>query len=484
MLERILQSPNILLINPSKDFYKKGIDQALKVNQLNFGILAIASRFPNNIFIYDCQGKEHSIVISELFGFIKHKKISIVGISLISAYSEKSAFTIADAIHNNLINIPIVYGGQDHAPYIAETLIDFHYAEAVIKHDGESFFKNIIYNGLAIHDCPSIIYKNSAGQLIETGEEILSSSLCVYDHMLYPDYQRFVPSLEVSRGCNNSCVFCSNNKKRQIKKSVNEIINEIDVIKSVYGENVCAYFQTPHFLLPTKDLKKIATYRTVSDSFIWRTQTSVRYLTVENIQLLYNAGARVIDVGFESASPEMLSHMGKDEKPNEYLAIMKRALKAAVEIGLRLKLNILLFAGETHASLTQSALFLRDNLHSFHSFSAYPVMVYPSPNSVKFIEKIKELGGSIVEVPASRSIYHVNLSAQIDYQKANRIALLLGKSFQSREMYMSQRHIGYLPTSHRIESTELVPELSPFYLSLGEQRQAQTELLNIIKGLA
>ena len=479
-----MQSPNILLINPSKDFYKKGIDQALKVNQLNFGILAIASRFPSNVFIYDCQGKEYGSIISELLSIIRHKKISIVGISLISAYSKKSAFSIADALHNHIEDISIIYGGQDHAPYIAETLIDFHYAKAVVKYDGESFFKNIIHDGVDIHDCPSIIYKNDAGQLIETHEEKLQSSLYSYDHALYPDYQRFVPSIEVSRGCNNSCVFCSNNRKRQAQKSVDEIIEEINAIKSAYGENICAYFQTPHFLLPKNDLKKIAKYRAGSNSFIWRTQTSVRYLTIENIQLLYNAGARVIDVGFESASPEMLSHMGKDKSPNEYLAIMKRALKAAAEIGLRLKLNILLFAGETHASLTQTALFLKDNLHGFHSFSAYPVMVYPSHNSDKFIEKINELGGSIVEVPTSRSIYHVNLSSQIDYQKANRIALLLGKSFQNVKMYMSQRHIGYLPTCHSIKSTELVSELSPFYLSADEQRQAQSELLNIIEGLA
>lgn len=479
-----MQSTNILLINPTKDFFKKGIDRALKVSQLNFGILAIASKFPDNIFIYDCQGKDQANAVVEIIDFIKQKKINIVGISLISAYSEKSAFHIAEAIHENCKDVCIIYGGKDHAPYIADKLINFHYAKAVIKYDGEPFFKNIIHDGMVIHDCPGIIYKNDNDKLIDTKGEVFLASLSAYDHTLYPDYQKFVPSLEVSRGCNNNCVFCSNNKMKQVRKSVSEIINEIKEIKSVYGESVCAYFQTPHFLLPKHDLKKIAQCRHRGDSFIWRTQTSVRYLTSENIQILYDAGARVIDVGFESASPKMLHNMGKDKNPDEYLTIMRNALKDAAKIGLRLKLNILLFAGETRKSLTQTALFLKDNLHGFHSFSAYPVMVYPSANSKNFIEIIKNLGGSVSEAPMNGSIYSVNLSAQIDYQKANRIALLLGKSFQSREMYMSQRHIGYLPTCHRIKPTELVPELSPFYLSSDEQRQARTELLNIINGLA
>lgn len=479
-----MQSTSILLINPTKDFFKKGIDQALKVSQLNFGILAIASKFPDNIFIYDCQGKDQASAVIEIIEFIKQKNINIVGISLISAYSEKSAFYIADAIHDNCKDVIIIYGGKDHAPYIADKLIDFHHAKAVIKYDGEPFFKNIILDGMAIHDCPGIIYKNNNGQFVDTKRDVFLASLSAYDHTLYPDYKKFVPSLEVSRGCNNNCVFCSNNKMKQVRKSVNEIINEIETIKSAYGESVCAYFQTPHFLLPKHDLKKIAQFRHRGDSFIWRTQTSVRYLTSENIQALYDAGARVIDVGFESASPKMLHNMGKDKNPDEYLIIMKNALKDAVKVGLRLKLNILLFVGETRESLTQTILFLKDNLHGFHSFSAYPVMVYPSANSKKFIEIIKNLGGSVSEIPMNGSIYSVNLSPQIEYPKANRLALLLGKSFQHHEMYMSQRRIGYLPPCHEIESTELVPDLSPFYSSANEQQQAQCELRSIVEGLA
>lgn len=479
-----MQKPNILLINPSKGFYKKGIDKELKVKQLNFGILSIASSFPRNISIYDCQDKSPDIAVKEISSLIVQKKISIIGISLISAYSEKSAFYIADAIHKIFNNIVIIYGGKDHAPYIAKDLIESHHAKVVVKSYGEEFFKDILENNVNICDCKSIIYKSSEGKLIENKESIAALPLPIYDHTLYPDYLKFVPSIEVSRGCNKNCAFCTNNKTKQIRKSTDKIIAEIAKIKSLYGERACAYCQTPHFLLSNNDLKEIAQRRSKNDLFTWRTQTSVRYLTSERIQLLYEAGARAIDVGFESAAPDMLLHMGKDKKPKQYLAIMRKALMTAASVGLRLKLNILLFAGETHKSLTQTALFLKDNLHNFHSFSAYPVMVYPSPNSRNFISKIEsEFGGSIAKVSTSKNIYFVNLSPQINHQKAHRLALLLGKSFQSHEMYISQRCIGYLPYSYQVNPIELRADHSPFYSSASEQQQAQSELNDILEGL-
>lgn len=428
----------ILLINPKKDFYKKKVDQALNARQLNFGILAIASTFPEHILIYDCQGKEHSTSIEEIINIIKTNNVDIVGISLISAYSEKSAFSIADAIHKSFKNIPIVYGGKDHAPYIAEKLIYHHHGKVIVKYDGESFFKRIILDKAELSSCPSVIYKNKLGQLVETEPKPFNPSLVRYDHRLYPDFLEFIPSIEVSRGCNRRCIFCSNNKMRQIRKNVNDIIAEINDIKSAYGERICAYFQTPHFLLSRSDLKALAKARLQDDPFIWRTQTSVRYLTTDNIILLHAAGARAIDVGFESASSKTLLNMGKDRKPDNYIAIMKKALKTAANVGLRLKLNILLFAGETAESLTQTMLFLKENLHHYHSFSAYPAMLFPTPNSSVFLEKIKELQACTTATSISDSLSYVNLSPQINYKKASKIALLLGKALQSHDMYCAE----------------------------------------------
>lgn len=472
----------VLLINPSKNFYKKEVDQSFKANQLNFGILAIASRFPENIFIYDCQSKEYRNAINDILYIISEKNIRVVGISLISAYSEKSAFDIAEEISLKFKDMTIIYGGKDHAAYIAEDLIDYHHAKAVVKSYGEEFFSKII-DGVDLYKCPSIIYKNDIGKIVETECVSSKTTLSLYDHTLYPDYLNFVPSIEVSRGCHKNCIFCSNNSIKPVKKDIKIIINEINKIKKIYGESICAYFQTPHFLFPKKDLEMLAKYREKNDQFIWRTQTGVRYLNAENIKLLYEAGARVIDVGFESASTRILNHMSKDENPDEYLVLMKNALKSAAEVGLRLKLNILLFAGETKESITQTSLFLKDNLYNFHSFSAYPVMVYPSPGSRKFIAKINELGGTVVEMSMSKNIHYVNLSPQIDYKKANKIALLLGKSFQNSEMYMSQKYMGYLPCGQRFDNAKLDHEKLPFYSSMKDQAQSYLELSEIIKEL-
>lgn len=473
---------NILLINPSRGFYKKSIDRVLNIKQLNFGILSIASKYPDNIFIYDCQNANYDTAYREISELIIKKQITIVGISLISAYSEESAFSIANKIHNIFDNVEIIYGGKDHAPYIAKSLIEYHHAKAVIKYDGEFFFRQIIEYGFQIQDCSSIIYKNEAGRIVESKDETSFVSLSMYNHALYPNYLDYVPSIEVSRGCNKSCLFCTNNKTKQATKKIELIIHEIEQIKKLYGEKTCAYFQTPHFLFSNQDLITLSNNRSINDQFVWRTQTSVPYLTSKRIELLYNAGARVIDVGFESASPFILLRMGKTEKPDEYLATMRKALEVAAKVGLRLKLNILLFAGETQESLAQTALFLKENLHGFHSFSAYPVMVYPGPNCDIFMAKIEsEFGGSVVNISESDSIYSVNLSSTISHQKAKKIALLLGKAFQSSEMYLSQRRIGYLHQDYKLHLHDVDTGQFPFYLSELEREKSREKLSKIIK---
>ncbi|EGJ51475.1 B12-binding domain-containing radical SAM protein [Desulfocurvibacter africanus] len=475
---------NILLINPSKAFYKKDVDGAINAKHLNFGILSIASLFPQSITIYDCQWKDNEVIKCEISKIIKEKRTELVGISLISAYSEKCAFYIAQVIHNDFPEVNIIYGGKDHAPYIAKDLLDLYHAKAVIKTEGESFFNNLLKNDRRIHDCPGVIYKDINGKIIETDDEPNYIDIPSYDHSLYPNHLDYVPSIEISRGCNKECLFCTNNKSIQRQKNTDDIIREIEILKSTYGHEFCAYFQTPHFLLSKKELLKIIGYRNRKDRFTWRTQTSVNYLSEEHIKLLYAAGARAIDVGFESASLSMLQRMEKTKSPTEYLHQMKVALSIAADVGLRLKLNILLFAGETPETLLETANFLKDNLLSFHSFSAYPVMIYPGPRSEFFVSKIKsEFGGETYALPGSKSIQAVNLSPLINYEKALKIALLLGKSYQSSDMYLSQRRIGYLPHGYSLDSKNLPLEKLPFYSSESERTQAQETLQNILEGM-
>lgn len=477
---KTMKKNRILLINPSKDFYKKDVDHALSIKFLNFGLLSIASLFPENIIIYDCQGKDNDILICEILEIIDNDDICMVGISLISAYSEKCAFKIADKIHNKFPNIPIIYGGKDHAQYIAKDLLYNHHASAVIKGYGEYFFQDLIKNKYDLFSCSSVIYKNSENKIVANAEKSFPL-LIEYNHELYPNFTEFVPSIEISRGCNKHCLFCSNNSMKKQTKDIHSIVREIDALKKLYGENVCIYFQTPHFLISKKDLITLSELRTVNDKFIWRTQTSVRYLTPERIRLLYAAGARVIDVGFESGSPTILEYMKKDINPKKYISIMSEALEYAYQVGLRIKLNILLFAGETRETLTQTIEFLKANLYNFHSFSAYPVMLYPGPNSHLFKEKIEnEFTGSVEEVNMSKNIFHVNLSKNLDWKKATEIALLLGKSLQTEGMYMSQRRIGYIPTSQMKNVASFDQNVMPFFRSSDEQKLATSKLQKII----
>ncbi len=466
----------ILLINPNKKSFKKKSDKIFQSKHLNFGILSIASFFPENIIIYDCQGKEDDEILCDIYKIIDKNKIDMVGISLISAYTEQCAFFIAEKLSKQFENIDIIYGGKDYVQFIAEYLLRKKKAKAVVKNEGELFFKELLKDKKDIFDCSGICYLNENNELLENSIFNDFNELHVFNHQLYPDYLEYVPSIEVSRGCKKKCVFCTNNKISQKKKNVKDIVKEISNIVEIYGQGVCIYFQTPHFLLSKKDLKEIYQFRLSSkNQFVWRTQTSVDYLTKENLDCLYNAGARVIDVGFESASPEVLTLMEKTSNPLKYIEKMKLALRHAKDIGLRIKLNILLFVGENRHTLKCTKDFLKENLYDFHSFSAYSVMFFPSFGSEKFKKLIETQGGRLNPVRFSQHVLSVNLNSNISHAKAEEIARLFLKSFQSKEMYMSQRQLGYFPKGINYPLNPDVSSL-PFYSSKEEMNESQENL--------
>ena len=107
-------------------------------------------------------------------------------------------------------------------------------------------------------------------------------------------------------------------------------------------------------------------------------------------------GAAVFDLGFESASPEILGLMKKAEHPAEYLSKAKAVLAAAKDAGLIIKLNILFYAGDRRSTLLETFDFLSENEELIHSISAYPLLVCPGTGLAESIEPtLKAHGGAI-----------------------------------------------------------------------------------------
>ena len=141
------------------------------------------------------------------------------------------------------------------------------------------------------------------------------------DITMYPNYQIFPALIEVGRGCPFSCDFCSSTKRILKKKPINDIIEEAETIASNYNsDSISIYFEAPILQMADSEIAELIRLRKEHGlNFTWRAETRVEYLIPRRIQALFEAGMRVVDIGLESGSPELLKKMNKTLECAKYL---------------------------------------------------------------------------------------------------------------------------------------------------------------------
>jgi hypothetical protein len=218
--------------------------------------------------------------------------------------------------------------------------------------------------------------------------------------------------------------------------------------------------------------------------FTWRTETRVEYLTPQRVPLLAAAGLRVIDLGLESACPEILLRMGKTRNPVVYLQKAAQGLQAAYEAGILVKLNILFYVGETRETLRTTLAFLEDHLPYVSSVSAYPLLLYPGSSLESGIaDDIAQVGGSIVHTASweQRHLWPVNVSSEWSYEDLQEVGLQFTKAFQTQETFFHKKQYGYFSpaVSEEMFSSavqHLGREHLPFSLNVDEAAAVRRQL--------
>jgi len=429
-------------------------------SSLNYGLLSIATHLNSHGFsakVFDPREWQEGFAVKRTLEWIKENQPKYVALSCISGFSYPAFKLIAKEIRKTFPTLPIITGGKDHLALIAEKAMEeCPEIDVVVTGEGELALLEIMKRGLSRTDTesltglPNVLSRNKAKNLeISLSHSLFEpDELIPLDFTLHENFLAHPPCIEVGRGCPYGCYFCHNDRNEILKKSPEAIIEEAKVLSGLYGKReLLLYFQTPMFLMSNKDLSLLSDLRTAMGlSFEWRTQTRADYLKPEKIDLISKAGGRVIDLGLESGSPEMLMAMGKTENPSKYLSITSTTLHAAKKLRVKIKLNILFYAGERRKTLLETFYFLEDHTDLSWTISAYPLLIYPGTvleNSITPI--LKKHGGSVAQ-PAEwkdRHLTPVNPSKEFSYQEMQRIGTLFGKSFQTFDEYFDERRYGY-----------------------------------------
>ena len=274
------------------------------------------------------------------------------------------------------------------------------------------------------------------------------------DHTLVMDHLRYQPSVETSRGCGMGCAFCEERDIRLEKLRAPDLIAKAmaEVLTQYGDEDIRPYLQasmfTPNAQWSTAFAAAIAERGLRID---WRTESRVDALLPASIEHLARAGLKVLDLGLETASPTQILRMSKSKHPDRYLARASELLSACKANGVHAKVNVLLYAGETHTTLDETRQWLDDHASAISGVSVGPVVAYGPPKTARLLLEDWENAGAAAVDPTSADatgITMVHLSHDFDADAAEEASLELSRRYMNVDDYYRLKSFSYYPRDY------------------------------------
>jgi anaerobic magnesium-protoporphyrin IX monomethyl ester cyclase len=269
---------------------------------------------------------------------------------------------IAQEIRERLKESLLVMGGS-HPTYAYESIFLEGLADVVCLEEGENSLTELIeflQGKRALGDVSGIVYLDD-GELqfaspprpIDLNEFGCPAYHLVPELDVYRDILAI--SLNGSRGCPYTCIFCLNFKmySRDVRwKSVENLAREISFLKETYGIDAFS-FGDPTFSLSKKWAMEFCAAAKELD-ITWACQTRVDLLTDELVEAMAESGCQGILFGVESGTIKTLDVMRKKSSPTK----VEKAIHLVRSCGIHVTPSLIMgFPGETKDDILASIRF-------------------------------------------------------------------------------------------------------------------------------
>ena len=431
----------ILFISAGQEVTRKSNTSINKRNlYLNYGLLSIATHFSNKGYpSLQIHGHFHEpkdfFYHYEGLGYFSNDYP--IFISIPSFYALSWTRNILKLIRERYRNKKIIIGGRWLIDGEIDNLIDqIGPIDYIGDGLGENHFEFIENNFL----------KNFKK------DKFISFKKLNYE--LLENRNLYQPSIEVSRGCGMGCSFCQE-KSLPLEKLISPelLCNQVeDTLISDSLTKMTPYFEASMFI-PSKtwseDLANIVGERGLREKLEWRTESRVDSINPQILPILRDAGLRIIDLGLESASEIQLQRMSKTSNPKKYLERASVILREAKRNNIKVKINILLYAGECMSTIQETKDWLHAHKECIFGVSVGPVVVYGWKNKITpYLEELKSIGATPCEKNSIIGVQQINLSSSIDHEAARYLSHQISREFMTAENFFNLKKFSYFPRNY------------------------------------
>lgn len=408
---------------------------------LNYGLLGLATQLSNsgydNVKMFQGDYK----TIGEIIEEIKNTGISIEDITYPILISVPSFFAISwaeefiDAIKCINSSVKIILGGR--------WVVD----------KNENWVKNKIPNVDCISKgCPDdliVDYLNTDNWNRLNSVSKSDKSFGLFNYKLLNNFKDYQPSIEICRGCGNKCSFClEKDYPISIIKQPKDVIEEAKQVCDMYGtEFLNFYFQASIFNPSLSWANEFLNlYKKYNMKFKWRFETRVDSINLNVIELLSLSGLKVIDLGLESASITQIERMNKSKYPADYLLNAQKLLKKLYECNVWSKLNILLYIGETHQTISETIGWLDQQKKYIKGVSVNPFILYLNgENQSDYYSMIENMTKFKIDINKLniQGFLYIDLSDQLSLNDAKIMCKEISDRYMTMQDYMDLKSICY-----------------------------------------
>lgn len=274
---------------------------------------------------------------------VKNNNCHIIGIT---ALSTQYGFVkwLVNEVKQDRPNVTIIVGGQ-LAHYNSHTLIENSMTDICVIGEGEITVQDIIYNMEDLAKVSGIAFRDGDGQYRRNPDRprIFNPDVIPFPYWdaFNMDYYftagvfsraRRAVNILSSRGCPYSCTFCSLSFPNVTYRSVDNVVEEIQLLKDRYDVNG-VMFCDELFVIDKKQVYEFCE-KLKPLNISWGGQGRANIVNDDEklLRAMKEAGAAYIGYGLESSTNEMLKKMEKKATLQHNINCVKTAQKVGLVV--------------------------------------------------------------------------------------------------------------------------------------------------------